>query len=107
MKYAWYEIETEEQAKELIGSVVYEPYTPSRVGKIVDCYLNHVGYNRPNHLGYHCFASVRWLKQTKKYPHKQTEVRLSHLQDYEKLIADHKRKYEKHAAILKKVQESC
>ena len=110
MKLAWYDIKTDEQAKEYIGVAVYEPYTVQRVGKIIDCYLETKEYQKEIYAG-HCismrydvWAKVKWLKQTQKYPDQITEVPLQHLQDYETLIEDHRRKYEKHQAILEEVR---
>jgi len=39
MKIEWWKIKTNKQCKEIIGEIVYEPYTPSRVGKIIDAYM--------------------------------------------------------------------
>ena len=99
-KLKWWEIENNDQAKTMIGSIVYEAYTPSRVGKVIDCWLEHP-YGRGHAMP---VAKVKWLRQTKKYPDPVSEVLLHALNDFEALIEDHRRKYKKHKKVLDEVK---
>lgn len=101
MTLNWYEIKTlDEFKKEYLNAIVYEPYTPQRVGKIIGIKSSTGKFD-----AYKTFVKVRWLKQTKKYPDKETTVRLAHLNFYKDLIDDHHRKYLKHQKILKEAQK--
>ena len=106
-KLEWWKIETNDDCSKMVGRIVYEHYTPTRVGRIIECYMGNVRYQLPGgryfDKGPEPIAKVKWLKQTKKYPEPITEISLSSCNDFEALIEDHKKKYENHLETYKKV----
>jgi hypothetical protein len=107
-KLEWWKIETEEDCKKVIGKIVYEHYTPSRVGKVIDCGMGEAFMDLPQgriSMGAQPVAKVKWLKQTKKYPDQITEIQLSRLNDFTALMLDHKRKYDNHLKTYERILE--
>jgi hypothetical protein len=93
---AWYEIKTFEEFKEeFMGRIIYEPYCPTRVGKIIEVINTHGKFNVTN-----INVKIKWLKQTKKFPEKETIQRAYHLKDLQNLIDDHLKKYNNHLKTL-------
>jgi hypothetical protein len=81
-------------------AIVYEPYTPQRVGKIID-----IIFPKGKFDAYQTAVKVRWLKQTEKFPDKETVVRAAHLNSFADLVEDHHRKYKNHKKTLEKAQK--
>ncbi len=101
MKKPWWEIKTVEQFnEEFMGKIVYEPYTPQRMGKVIEI-IHRAG----EFDSYESCVKVRWLKQTEKYPDRETIVRAYHLNDFEGLVNDHLKKYNKHLISFNKAKK--
>lgn len=76
----------------IVGALVYEAYTPAKCGKV----LEDLG---PTGSGYFHRLKVRLLKNGEEKIYGS-----GILNDFEELIADHKRKYERHLATLEKLK---
>lgn len=78
--------------KELIGRVVYPSYSPAQCGVVIKAWAGEQG-------GYSWRTMVR-IRNTRggnnDYP-------LLGLKDFEDLVSDHQRKYEKHSKTLHKL----
>jgi hypothetical protein len=91
-RFPFWEIKTDKDCKKFIGKIAYEAYTPSKVGKIVDCFL----------LGKKIIAmcSVKMLKDKSI-----VTTQLAYLNDYEKLTETTERKATNHRKQLEKAKK--
>lgn len=77
---------------EIVGTFVYESYTPSRCGFVTqDLGVTSGGYFHMLRVKYHDGV--------------EKTIDSGQLKDFEELIADHKRKYENHLAKLDKLKQ--
>jgi len=91
----WWQMKTNADIHKVIGLIIYEPYQVSRVGKIIDAWMHKSGRAKIP------VCKIRWLKQTKKYPIKESQHGMMGLNYYEDLMESHKRKYENMSKIFK------
>jgi hypothetical protein len=82
-----------------IGTIVYKPYQPAKVGKVVED-LGH--FIRPSDKV--VLESIRVVKVLWK-DGTESKVLSLHLNNFETLVEDHKRKYEKFSKILETVRK--
>lgn len=76
----------------VVGAFVYEAYTPSRCGVVIRD-LGPIGN------GYFHKLEIKYRKG-------EIKVRDSgQVNDYEELIADHKRKYDNHLSVLEQLRK--
>lgn len=79
-----------------VGKLVYKPYNPARCGKVIqDCGM----YRHGKGLLPFRLVEVCWLKGD------TTIEEINHLQDFEELVAEHKRKYERHSATIERLRK--
>lgn len=82
--------------KGTVGKLVYKPYTPTRCGKVIqDCGM----YRHGKGLLPFRLVGVKWLKGD------TTIEEIEHLQDFEDLVAEHKRKFERHSVTAEKLRD--
>jgi hypothetical protein len=93
-KIKWWSIKTYSDCQKMIGKLVYEPYSPAKCGKIVDCWIHEpAGRAIP-------VAAIKWLKTG------LTSNRgLIGMGDIELLVEDHKRKIKTHEKRIKELQK--
>lgn len=75
----------------IVGALVYEAYTPARCGKVI-ADLGAIG------SGYFHKLRVRYIKGEEK------DIDSGQLKNFEELVEEHKRKYERHASTLEKLK---
>jgi hypothetical protein len=77
--------------KKIVGTAVYESYRPAKCGMVIA----DLG---PTDGGYFHTLRVRYLKDGV-----ERDIDSGRLNDFNELVADHKRKYENHLATLQKL----
>ena len=102
MNELWNAKTLKEYEQIILDKIVYRAYTPQQIGKVIK--INHIDIKKEFNP-YNVYVLVKWLKQTTRYPDKHTVERGTHLQDFETLVEDHFRKYNKHKALLKKAKK--
>jgi hypothetical protein len=86
----------DENEKILVDKLVYKAYSPAKCGKVIE----DMGWHTPQGMRRACrIIKVKWINGT------VTQELAYVLNDYEALVEDHRKKYEKFSKVVEELKE--